>query len=162
MNVERNPDGSTFYTNDEHILYEEGSTALQRAEAKAILEALEAAYPGHPWGVRVYGDETGGGFFIRHLDFPSNWGMNCTHKAGTFYSSSAMKRDVILRAGEYLERANLARARWSGESIERLDGVPEKFQPPSQKPALDESHVIVGADGKPLRETPRPQALRMY
>jgi hypothetical protein len=48
------------------IRWKEGETQAQIDEAKWILEALDAAYPGHPWSVRVYD----GGFFIRHMDLP--------------------------------------------------------------------------------------------
>jgi hypothetical protein len=110
------------------MMYSEGATQAQIDLAKGILEALEVAYPAHPWAVRVYGDSTGGGFFIRHLDFPSNWGMNC--RQGTRqYSASALKKEVILMAGEWLERAGLKRGAWDGESIKRVEGVPEKYQP---------------------------------
>jgi len=49
------------------LVHQEGMTDFQEAEAHKILEALVVAYPNHPWSVRVYD----GGFFIRHLDFPS-------------------------------------------------------------------------------------------
>lgn len=104
------------------IIYSEGGTKAQEAEANWILEALTIAYPSHPWAVRVYD----GGFFIRHLDFPKNWGMNCK---GNYASASLMKRDVILKAGEWLERANLARGRSNGDPILHVEGVPEKDQP---------------------------------
>ena len=52
------------------ILYSEGATKAQEDEANWILEAISIAYPNHPWAVRVYGDSTGGGFFIRNLNFP--------------------------------------------------------------------------------------------
>lgn len=110
------------------MMYSEGATQAQIDQAKSILEALETAYPAHPWAVRVYGDSTGGGFFIRHLDFPSNWGMNCRHGSKQ-YSASAVKREVILMAGEWLERAGLKRGAWDGDSIKHVEGVPEKYQP---------------------------------
>lgn len=105
-------------------LFEEGATDAQRDEAHAILGALDTAYPGHPWAVRVYD----GGFFIRHLDFPANYGMNAKFK-DSGYSASALKRDVILKAGEWLERANLKRGRSNGDTIGHVEGVPEKYQP---------------------------------
>lgn len=104
------------------ILWKEGETQAQIDEAQAIIEALDLAYPGHPWGVRVYD----GGFFIRHLDCPATWGMNCK---GTYASASLLKRDVIMKAGEWLERAGIARARYDEDQPEvRVEGVPERFQ----------------------------------
>lgn len=125
------------------ILYEEGATQSQRDDAHSILESLTTAYPGHPWAVRVYD----GGFFIRHLDFPSNWGMNC--KSKNIYSASQMKKEVILMAGEWLERANLKRGRWDDTPIKRVDGVPEKYQPDSSGPTFDK--IVVPGE---MRDVP--------
>ena len=107
------------------ILYSEGATQAQEDEANGILEALTVAFPSYPWAVRVYD----GGFFIRNLMYPHNYGMNChTKKVG--YSASAMKREIILMAGEWLERANLRRGRNINEDeIQHLEGAPEKYQP---------------------------------
>lgn len=141
------------------ILWSEGATKAQEDEAQQILEALTVAYPGHPWGVRVYGDEKGGGFFIRHLDFPSNWGMNCRHRT-RFYSASALKREVIRMAGEWLERANMKRgANLNEDEIGRVEGVPERFQPfpePGKEPEVKFDAVIAAAE-RDLRDEPRPQ-----
>ena len=113
------------------VVYSEGATQAQEDEANGILHALSVAYPSYPWGVRVYD----GGFFIRNLDFPPNYGMNCKYK-NFGYSASAMQREIILMAGEWLERANLKRGRNNGDEIERLEGIPEKYQPPKAKPAI--------------------------
>lgn len=111
------------------ILYSEGATKAQEDEANGIIHALTVAYPGYPWAVRVYD----GGFFIRNLEYPYNWGMNFKYKSFG-YSASAMQREIILKAGEWLERAHLKRGRNNGDEIEILEGVSEKYQP--KKPAL--------------------------
>lgn len=134
------------------IIWEEGSTKAQQDEAHSILDALTTAYPGHPWGVKVYE----GGFFIRHLEFPANWGMNCRHKGTRFYSASAMKRDVIMMAGEWLERANLARGRYNDDPIKRVEGVPEKWQPPEYREHKYIEAVTI-APQQEERTDPRPQ-----
>lgn len=139
------------------IIYSEGATLAQETEAQDILEALTIAYPGHPWGVRVYD----GGFFIRHLDFDGSWGMNCKHTTKA-YSASALKRQVILMAGEWLERAGLARGRLDPEDNaegRRIEGVPEKDQPKEYKPPVEAA--IVGADGLPIRSAPLPAVERI-
>lgn len=131
------------------ILYSEGATKSQEAEADAILDALNTAYPGHPWWVHVYE----GGFAIKHLDFDGNWGMRA--KFSQFgYSASALKREVIMKAGEWLERAYLKRGpAVEGQEIVRVDGVPEK-----KKVEMD---VVVDASKyEPLRTEARPQALK--
>ena len=123
-------------------------TDAQEGEARKILEHLCAAYPNHPWSVRVYD----GGFFIRHLDFPANWGMN--YRSGKeSYSASAMGRQVIRMAGEYLERANLKRGMGDGTPIRRLDGLAERFQPYQPLP---ETMTITAAPAEE-RAAPMPQ-----
>ena len=106
------------------IIYSEGATKAQEDEANTILGVLTTVYPGHPWGVRVYD----GGFFIRHLDFPSTWGMNCKYKNFS-HDAAVLKREIIMKAGEWLERANLKRGRANDDVIGRVEGVPEKDQP---------------------------------
>ena len=107
------------------ILYQEGATQAQIDEAHVILEVLCFAYPGHPWAVSVYD----GGFFIRNLKFPKNWGMNC-HTRNVDHDAAVMKREIILMAGEWLERAGMKRGRHDADQeIKRLEGVPEKYQP---------------------------------
>ena len=136
------------------ILFEEGATTSQHSEAHEILNSLTVAYPGHPWAVRVYD----GGFFIRHLDFPANWGMNCKHQT-RLYSASAMSREVIRMAGEWLERAGLKRGRWDGESTRWVEGVPKRDQPPEAKDPVPMS-IVLDTNYEPLRTEPRPQALK--
>ena len=125
------------------ILHSEGSTKLQQSEADQVLEVLCAAYPGHPWATRV----DGGIVFIRHLELGSNWGMNTkwrdiNHDAGVF------KREIIMKAGEFLERAGLIRGRANGDEIVRVDGLPEKYQPNNRKPL--ENTLVVNERGEPL------------
>lgn len=139
------------------ILYKEGETQSQMDEAHTIIQILDTAYPGHPWGVRVYD----GGFFIRHLDFPSNWGMNYRGSLHS-YSSSALKRQIILLAGEWLERAGLPRGRWDPEQdIKKLEGIPDRFQPgeyqAEQKEKRLEHAVALAIKDGALRTEPMPQ-----
>lgn len=106
------------------ILYSEGGTKQQAADAHTVLEVLCDSYPGHPWAARV----DGGVIFIRHLEFPGNWGM--LWKVGDVVHDAAVwKRTIIMKAGEFLERAGLARGRADGSPILRVEGVPEKYQP---------------------------------
>lgn len=114
------------------ILFSEGATKAQEDEANTILDVLTTAYPTHPWAVRVYD----GGFFIRNLMWPAQHGMNCKYKS-VGYSASAMKREIILMAGEWLERANLRRGRNINEDeIEYLEGAPDKYQPKMKAPII--------------------------
>ena len=104
------------------ILYKEGATQQQEDDAEAILVLLETCYPGHPWGVRVME----GGFFIQYLLVPFNqpYGMFCRY-GNVSFSASAMKKEIVMKAGEWLERAGLARRGLEdGEEIKRVEGVP--------------------------------------
>ena len=106
------------------LLYSEGGTKLQEADAQIVLEILCEIYPGHPWATRV----DGGIVFIKHLGLGSNWGMvrkfnDLKHDATSF------KKEIIMAAGEFLERASLRRGRNYGDEIQRVEGLPEKYQP---------------------------------
>jgi hypothetical protein len=132
------------------ILYTEGTTEAQASEAEKVMAILCAAYPGHPWAVRV--DE--GIIFIRHLQFGANWGMNLKAKEAD-YSASYLKKKIIMLAGEWLERAGLVRGRENGDEIVRVEGVPEQFQPSASKAPI-QADIVVQSE---VRDTPRPQAL---
>lgn len=139
------------------ILYNEGASQSQEDEAEDIIEVLTLAYPNHPWAVRVYD----GGFFIRHLAFPANWGMNCKFKS-VGHDWAVMKREIIRMAGEWLERAGVSRGVFdSDQQIKHLEGAPDNVQPGRKLP--DDVKLVLPEGYNPeapkLRETARPQAL---
>ena len=130
------------------ILWTEGATKAQEDEAEDIINILTMAYPGHPWAVRVYD----GGFFIRHLAFEGNYGMNCKFSQ-VGHDAAVMRRQIIHYAGEWLERAGIKRGRYDGDQeIGLVEGVPA----PKIAAAKD---VVIQTSTEPLRETPRPQVL---
>lgn len=137
------------------LLYTEGRTDAQASEAERVMALLCATYPGHPWAVRV--DE--GIIFIRHLQFQGNWGMNI-RTAEVDHDAAVMKKKIVMLAGEFLERAGLVRGRENGDEIKRVDGVPDKYQPHAEKPAVQFETVVNAADHTPMREEPRPQVLK--
>lgn len=127
------------------ILYNEGATQAQEDEAEQILGVLSFAYPGHPWAVRVYD----GGFFIQHLAFDGNWGMNCKFK-NFAHDAAVMKREIIKMAGEWLERAGMARGRYDAEQeAGKVEGTTEKKV--IDVPVVSEA---VTTNEPKLRETP--------
>ena len=137
-------------------LFYEGDNRLEEADAKTVLDILCEVYPMYPWAVSM----RGGVFFIRHLDFPHNWGM--VVKFGEVrHDAAVLKREVIMKAGEWLERANLRRGVAREDMIGRVEGVPEKYQPP--EPAAERTYkfdnAIVNESGA-LRTTPRPQVIQ--
>ncbi|HMI38734.1 MAG TPA: hypothetical protein VK500_02425 [Nitrospiraceae bacterium] len=106
------------------ILYSEGDTKTEEADGHHVLEILVAAYPGHPWAARV----SGGVVFIKHLEFGTNWGM-VKKFADIKHDAAVFKKEIIMAAGEFLERAGLVRGRANGDEIVHVEGVPEKDQP---------------------------------
>jgi hypothetical protein len=139
------------------IIYEEGATPWMRDMAHDILTLLTTVYPGYPWAVNVYGDEKGGGYFIRNLDFPANYGMN-QPKAHRFGSISELRADVLRKAGELLERCGLVRGRNNDEPIKMMEGVPDKWQPPEYREEKYIKNLVVVANE--LRNEALPQVER--
>ena len=96
-------------------------TPAEDAVAKTALEALHEVYPGHPWRVFV-----GGGVIqVKNLLFSNKWGM--VRKLAKIQDDSAVfKRNIIMAAGEFLERARLKRAAFDGEKAVGVEGIPQK------------------------------------
>lgn len=138
------------------ILHAEGADKWMYDMAEDILKLLDTVYPGYPWSVNVYGSNTGGGYFIRNLDFPANYGMN-QPRAHMFGSASEFRADVIKKAGELLERCNLARGHNKGDGIVRMEGVPDKFQPTGYRGEQAKIEAVTIAPQEEERTTPRPQ-----
>lgn len=143
------------------IIYQEGATPWMEDMAHDILELLSTVYPGHPWAVKVYGDQKGGGYFIRHLDFPANFGMN-NPRAHLCHSATEFRARVIRDAGELLERCNLARGRSNEDPIKKMEGVPDKHQPIEYRREVEGKRIeaVFEKAAEELRATPRPQALK--
>lgn len=132
--------------------YAKGATPWMYEMSRDILQTLDKYYPGHPWAVNIYGNETGGGYFIRHLDFPTNWGYN-QPRAHLFGSWSLLLADVVKGAGEILERSYLARAKWDEDStIKKMDGVPLKYQPLEYRKQVEQEKLKKETDDR-LQET---------
>ena len=141
------------------LLHQEGMTDAQEDEARKVLVLLDACYPGHPWSVRVMP----GLIFIRHLDFEGGqWGMNL-RVTEVDHDAAVLKRKIIMLAGEWLERAGLARGAADETPHGFVEGVPPEFQAPSEKPPLDMDVVVAKAQAavEAERTTPRPQVERM-
>jgi hypothetical protein len=130
------------------LLYSEGGTKSEEADAHKVLEILCEAYPGHPWATRV----EGGCIFIRHLELGNNWGMNAKFKNIT-HDATRFKKEIIMMAGEFLERAGLVRGRANGDEIHRVEGLPEKYQPGGNTKHFEQ--IYLNPDPNPLRTTPR-------
>jgi hypothetical protein len=106
------------------MLYSEGDSKLEEADSVKVLEILCEVYPGHPWATLV----RGGIVFVRHLGLGKNWGMVRKYKDIT-HDSAVFKKEIIMAAGEFLERASLKRGRSTGDEITHFEGIPDKHQP---------------------------------
>lgn len=142
-----------------YTMWGEAETPWMCDMARDIMTLLDTVYPGHPWKVQVYGDKTGGGYFIRHLEFDGKpYGVN-QPKAHMFASASEMRADVIRKGGEVLERVYLTRgARNMSENVTHMDGVPEKHQPAEFQQEQADKRLTIAVE-EALRDMPRPQAI---
>lgn len=136
------------------IVYEEGKTPQQQGEAHDILALLTTCYPGHPWAVRV--DD--GIIFIRHLAFgDGKWGMNL-RTSEVDHDAAVMRKKIIMLAGEWLERAGIARTRFdSDQENYRVEGVPERHQP--HQPLPEGVKIVMPDSPTELRSEARPQVM---
>lgn len=107
----------------EQIIPAEYGTLKDLDIVKQTIEILDDVYPGHYWAVKC----EGGILHIKNLSFDSRWGI--ARRLGEMeYDAMIFRREVVRAAGEYLERAGLARQRWNGDAIKWLDGVPVGFK----------------------------------
>lgn len=90
--------------------------------ARQMVSDLCIAYPGHPWFVTI----KGGIVHVKNLDLPQNWGM-CLHYSQMKDDATERKRQVLMAAGEYLERARLKRGAKTGEKATSVEGIAQKY-----------------------------------
>ncbi len=81
--------------------------------AKMVCEILVEEYPVHLWNVGWQG----GAIVVKHLATDQRYGMVLPRS----FSYSDLRRNVMLGAGELLERAGLRRGAWDGELSEGFD-----------------------------------------
>ena len=98
------------------IIYCFGENPNADSTAKSAAEALTRAYPNHSWWVEC----KGGILLIKHFGISSKLGM-LKHLSKMAGSARAFQREVVLAAGELLERAGLARRDYRGESVQHLE-----------------------------------------
>ena len=90
--------------------------------AREIVHNLCTTYPGHGWFVVV----KGGVVHVKDMDINPQWGM-CLHYSQMKDDATERKKQVIRAAGEFLERANLARgAKSADQRVTAVDGIPQK------------------------------------
>lgn len=98
------------------LVYCYGDNPLADAHAKEAAEILCSTYPNHSWWVEC----KGGVLVIKHFGISDRIGM-VRKLAALAHDARARKRDLVLAAGELLERAGLARRDYRGEEVRNLD-----------------------------------------
>ena len=105
--------------------------AMDLALAKEIAAKLLEVYPGYGWVIDV--DSRNG---IATILCGQVQNALCTNfpykfiiKLDQLASQKITVKKVIMAAGEILERANLPRGAWNGETPKQVDGVKEHHQP---------------------------------
>lgn len=87
--------------------------------AADVGHALIEAYPGHQWHVRI----GGGILMIKHMRLSAQMGIARKYDRLT-WDAGRRKREVIMAAGEFLERAGLTRGRVvEGEVAKGVEGA---------------------------------------
>ena len=99
------------------IIYCYGDSPLADAHAKEAAEILSSAYPNHSWWVEC----KSGVYVIKHFGISGTIGM-VRHISKMAHDATARKRDLVLAAGELLERAGLARRDYRGEAVTSFEG----------------------------------------
>ena len=89
--------------------------------AKEIGEYLVGAYPGYGWSVTI----KGGVVQLRSAKISHNWGMQIMLN-GLQQDAGIRKKEIVMKAGEFLECANMRRNGWQGEYAESLEGRKDK------------------------------------
>ena len=99
----------------------EGWTKHEEATAKEVAQILTGVYPGHNWWV----DIADGMLRIKSLRISSNAGMVVPLRR--FDGDAArLNREIVMKAGEFLEAAHLRRGAFQGENAKVLEGVPTR------------------------------------
>lgn len=89
--------------------------------AKRIAQYLTETYPGHNWWVEIID----GMLRIKSLKISGNSGMVVPLRRFDG-DAERLKREVIMRGGEFLEAAHLRRAAFQGENAKVLEGMPKR------------------------------------
>lgn len=99
------------------LIYCDGDNDLAKSYSRAAAEALVSCYPNHSWWVET----KGGALVIKHFGISGMLGM-VRHTSSLDFSATNFKKEVILAAGELLERAGLSRGAYTGEAVQAFEG----------------------------------------
>lgn len=110
----------------------EADDAADDLMAADIGRALCEAYPGHQWHVRI----GKGLLIIKHMQLSYKVGIARRYQRMT-WDANARKREAIMAAGEYLERAGLTRGKArEGDVVQAVEGIDHKNLLPESMRAM--------------------------
>jgi hypothetical protein len=111
---------------EQHIILGQQTDEKGFDVARWVFELLVRAYPSYSWHVV----EQDGLLVIKELGLSAIFGpYGMALRNYKSYSVSQLKHDVIVNAGELLERAGLPRGHWDGQMPE-LEGASTRFRRP--------------------------------
>jgi len=95
------------------IIYVDGDSPISEQFAKEAAEALFDAYPNHSWWVEC----RGGIMIIKHFMLSGLRGVigMVRHMSAMEHDAKKRKKDIIMSAGELLERAHMRRGAYTGD-----------------------------------------------
>lgn len=88
--------------------------------AREIVNTLSTSYPGHGWFVTI----KGGIVQVKNLDWSEKWGM-VIHYSQLGNDAKVRKQQIVLKAGEFLERANVKRGAKTEQAVRHIEGIPD-------------------------------------
>lgn len=89
--------------------------------AEQMLADLCQAYPGHAWFIVI----RGGVIHVKNLDWNDKWGM-ALHYSMVKADAAERKRELLMKAGEFMERANVLRGAKGEQTVRHIEGIPDK------------------------------------
>jgi hypothetical protein len=103
-----------------------GDNPLADACAKESAELLVSAYPNHSWWIEC----KGGVLIIKHLEASGRRGLiGMLRKMDQLsHDATRRKREILMAAGELLERANLARGARTDDPVTTFELDDVKMQ----------------------------------
>lgn len=121
QHIQLHGDESNILLTNEYMSPEDSvAEAYDLAKSKDIGEALNTAYPGHLWAVRVQSKQ--GIATIHNMALSDQWGY--VIKLDNIYSGSHLIQRSMQGGGEILERFKVARGRVDNEL---MDALPKDF-----------------------------------
>jgi hypothetical protein len=97
----------------------EGRTKYEESLSKDVAQILTTTYPGHNWWVEILD----GMLRIKSMKISPNAAMVVPLRKFD-NDAGRLKREVVMKAGEFLEAANLRRGSFQGQNATVLEGMP--------------------------------------